>query len=282
MIEQSKFMRPLSLEAIAALILALVNLALDQADIHNIFVSWGSVVACIFLSSDALRRTEWAQHPRAGTARRVFGYVLITAAYFAFGWFLTTHRKQEPIARQERQEPPSPTATKTGERAKRPAARPEEGKSLRVKFSQTPPYRWESGGQTRFRFGVYNPPGRPAAENVQVSLTDIAPRPRDTQFSRDFPYIVYSANASQGMPVLINPDVEHLFEIGMVWKGGEDGKQFIVGGLGKQPGSYTSGIFMDRDEVWHLHVRVTAANARPFEIVFRMWTEDGSIRLERF
>jgi len=163
--------------------------------------------------------------------------------------------------------------------AKDKAAVVAQPKSLQIKFSEHPPYRWEGGGQIHFRFAVYNPSGRSAAENVQVSLTDIAPRPRDTQFSGDFPYPVYSEQLSQGVPVLINPDTEHLFEIAMVWKGGEDGKQLIVGGLGKQPGNYNSGIFMDRDEVWHLHMRVTAANARPFEIVFKMWADNGSIHL---
>jgi hypothetical protein len=166
-------------------------------------------------------------------------------------------------------------ATKTA------AAKPEQVKSLRVRFSQKPPYRWDDGGQTRFRFGIYNPPGRPVAENVQVTLTDIEPKPRDAQFTGDFPYTIYSANSSQVMPVLINPDAEHLFEIGMVWKGGEGGRQLIVGGLGRQPGSYNSGIFMDRNEVWHLHMRVTAANAKAFEIVFEMRAEDGLIHLKR-
>jgi hypothetical protein len=93
--QESQFMRPLSVEAILALILACVNLALDQADIHNIFVSWLSVVACISLSADALRRSEWVRHPQWGRLRIFSGMLAIIGGFAAFGWFLTTHRKHE-------------------------------------------------------------------------------------------------------------------------------------------------------------------------------------------
>jgi len=92
--QEKKFIRPLSLEAIGALLLALINLALDQADIHIMLISWFSVFACIALCVDALRRTEWFAQ-KGGYYSRHFAAscTLITILFISFGIFLSIHKK---------------------------------------------------------------------------------------------------------------------------------------------------------------------------------------------
>jgi hypothetical protein len=85
--------RIISIEAAVALIVALVNLALDQADIHILLISWVSIAACVALAIDILRRAEWTQHPQRGNARLLIGSGVVVIAFVAFGLFLTLHKK---------------------------------------------------------------------------------------------------------------------------------------------------------------------------------------------
>ena len=85
--------RIISLEAAIALIVALINLALDQADIHIVAVSWISIAACIVLAVDILRRTKWTAHAVQRRKRLVVGSCVIALAFIAFGVFLSVHKK---------------------------------------------------------------------------------------------------------------------------------------------------------------------------------------------
>jgi hypothetical protein len=92
----------ISAESAIALVVALVNLALDQADIHVMIISWISVLACISLCVDVLRRTPWARHPRYGDKRLTIGSVTIVMAFLGFGAFLSLHKKavaETPISK---------------------------------------------------------------------------------------------------------------------------------------------------------------------------------------
>lgn len=87
---------------------ALINLALDQADIHIVTISWISVLACIVLCIDALRRTNWAAHPQYGKLRLALGSGGILLAFLSFGVFLSLHKKAlpaEPQTAKSRAEP---------------------------------------------------------------------------------------------------------------------------------------------------------------------------------
>lgn len=87
--------RIISAEAAVALVVALVNLALDQADIHIMLISWISVLACIILCVDVLRRTAWVKHPEHGKTRLMAGAGVILVAFLAFGIFLSLHKKAD-------------------------------------------------------------------------------------------------------------------------------------------------------------------------------------------
>jgi hypothetical protein len=103
MADQSK--RLLSVEAVAALILALVNLALDQAEIHILLISWISIIICVALAIDALRRTAWVTHPIRGSVRFWAGSSGLVLAFLAFGVFLSLHKAE---AKSHAAIPPSP------------------------------------------------------------------------------------------------------------------------------------------------------------------------------
>ena len=141
--------RIISFEAAIALIVALINLALDQADIHVMIVSWISVLACIALGIDVLRRTTWAAHPRYGKRRLTLGSTAILIAFLSFGIFLSVHKKivpgDTPKTRTETAritEPPKPAPEPKNElpptvEVKKPAA--PRKRSLPMAQSETPP-----------------------------------------------------------------------------------------------------------------------------------------------
>jgi hypothetical protein len=95
------FIRPLSVEAIVALVLALVNLALDQADIHIMLISWLSVMLCTFLCLDVLRRTKWGAKAGYRSKRFISACALIFVAFVALGLFLSRHKRSMETSQRQ-------------------------------------------------------------------------------------------------------------------------------------------------------------------------------------
>lgn len=91
--------KPLSLEFVLAAVIALVNFALDQADIHIMLISWLSMLACTALLIDLLRRTDWGRS--VGSSSFLSVAALIAICFFLFGAYLSRHQAKEH----------SPTAT---------------------------------------------------------------------------------------------------------------------------------------------------------------------------
>ncbi len=91
--EDEKLIKPLSIEAIVALILALFNLGLDQAEIHILLISWFSVAACIVLSLDAARRTKWAAKVGYRSNRFISACGAIVIVFLGAGVLLSIHKK---------------------------------------------------------------------------------------------------------------------------------------------------------------------------------------------
>jgi hypothetical protein len=87
MSEESKKFR-LSVDFVLSAVLAFVNLALDQADIHIMLVSWLSVVACIVLVIDAVRRTEWAEAKGSSSRLVIAMHLLVSGSFIGFGVYL--------------------------------------------------------------------------------------------------------------------------------------------------------------------------------------------------
>lgn len=94
--------RIISLEATIGLVVALINLALGQADIHIMLIVWISALLCILLCTDILRRTKWASHPDYGRRRFTLACVAILIAFLSFGASLSLHtRAVENATEQE-------------------------------------------------------------------------------------------------------------------------------------------------------------------------------------
>ncbi|MBB5060819.1 hypothetical protein HDF16_005555 [Granulicella aggregans] len=87
------FVKPLSFEFIIAAVLALINFALDQADIHIMLITWVSLLACVALLIDGLRRTQWAV--RIGWKSKSFGFCsfVILLIFSLFGYYLSSRKK---------------------------------------------------------------------------------------------------------------------------------------------------------------------------------------------
>jgi hypothetical protein len=113
--EAEKFIKPLSIEAIVAIVIALINLALDQADIHIMIISWISVIACIGLSIDALRRTRWSARVGYRSKPFVSCCTVVAAIFIAFGVSLSLHTKSyESESRNTGAQETGTRASKTG------------------------------------------------------------------------------------------------------------------------------------------------------------------------
>jgi hypothetical protein len=91
---------------------ALINFALDQADIHIMLITWVSLFVCSGLLIDALRRTQWID--RIGWKSKTFisCSLLICLAFGAFGHYLWSH-KHESAEQTEKRGRPADTGLKS-------------------------------------------------------------------------------------------------------------------------------------------------------------------------
>jgi len=154
---------------------------------------------------------------------------------------------------------------------------------LQVRFSQTEPYWFKESAKdvTHYRMGIYNRASI-TAENVQLLLTDIEPKPASPLFPADFPYRVRRAFS----PVAklegcrINPADEELFELLSFWTGGDE--QLYVDGIDtkREPSESRYSRFpMEPCEKWKLKYKITSANADEQTVTFSARQEKQNIIL---
>jgi hypothetical protein len=147
--------------------------------------------------------------------------------------------------------------------------------NISIRFAEHAPYRMESNSYVVYRIGIYNA-GEIAADNVLVRLIDINPRPRYSKYTADFPYPLFTSNGNES--VRINPHDEQLFSLAQSWQS-SDGR-IIVDGINRkiwmQP--YTE-VAIEKDELWKLRVRVTAANAKAKEVELKMSPAFRAVRV---
>jgi hypothetical protein len=93
--DDEKYIKPFSLEFGAAAVIALINLALDQADIHFVLISWVSLLVCSFLCVDGLRRTEWASIIGRRSGKFVSVCAITVLVFFGIGLWITRSRPPE-------------------------------------------------------------------------------------------------------------------------------------------------------------------------------------------
>jgi hypothetical protein len=95
--ESEKFLKPLSFEFIFAIVIALINFALDQADVHVLLITWLTLVLAAVLLIDGFRRTEWIRKLGYKSVPFFSSCLLICLAFVAFGWYLWGHKPKKPV-----------------------------------------------------------------------------------------------------------------------------------------------------------------------------------------
>jgi hypothetical protein len=72
----------------AGLVVMLIKVALEQANIHTMSISWISLLLSILFCVDILRRTKRASYPECGRLRFTVGLGVILAVFVSFGAFI--------------------------------------------------------------------------------------------------------------------------------------------------------------------------------------------------
>jgi hypothetical protein len=158
------------------------------------------------------------------------------------------------------------------------AEHPVQAADLVIRFTQVEPYRVERKPYRVFRIGIYNT-GNLVADNVSVKLISINPRPRDSMYGADFPYPLFTSTGNE--VVRINPGDEELFAVAQSWLSSEN--KVIVAGLNKKvpQAIVTDPIAINKDEVWRLLLRTTAANAKSAEIKLEITPDTEAIEISK-
>ena len=156
--------------------------------------------------------------------------------------------------------------------------RPKGQARLTVKgprLHQYPPQRPQT---TNFcRMWVHNR-GPAAANNVQIRLLDIAPRPKHSAWPGDYPYPV----ARVGAPIdasgcEIKRGSDELFQIASGWR--DSRGEFMTGLDTKSP--FHNPTPIAPDERWLMTYEVTADNAKPIQFLLEMFVQNGAVAMKR-
>lgn len=140
---------------------------------------------------------------------------------------------------------------------------------LEVRFGQHEPYKRLGSWCTHYRVGVYNC-GPAMAENLELWLMNIEPRPRAPIFNADYPYRVRRASSAKGEDVgcHLNPEHEELFELLWFWMSSPDGEGLMVDGIDTKRHETVRRFPIKPDESWRLTYKVSCANSNPIILVF--------------
>jgi len=145
----------------------------------------------------------------------------------------------------------------------------------RPRLHQYPPQRPQT---TNFcRVWVHNR-GPAAANNVQIRLLNIAPRPKHSAWAADYPYPV----ARVGAPIdasgcEIKRGSDELFQVASGWRGSRG--EFMAGLDTKSP--FHNPTPLAPDERWQMTYEVTADNAKPIQFLLEMFVKNGAVAMKR-
>ena len=119
--------------------------------------------------------------------------------------------------------------------------------------------------------------GSVTANNVQMRLQDIIPRPRYASWKADYPYLVLSTTTPGQYQHKINPNDREDFEFIVGWPSGE-GRMFSSGLDTKDSRNY---VCIEPDERWKLIYAITAENAAPVHFCVAISLIDEAWNAER-
>jgi len=143
----------------------------------------------------------------------------------------------------------------------------------------TGPYLYRDDIIAHYRVVIENHGGTPA-ENVEVQLVDVVPRPRAQRWKADYPCRVQrvGAAASDQAPCRIGPGMHERFEVISGWPN-KEGVMF-TGGLDTK-GEFREPLNIQDDERWTLTYEVTADNAEPRRFAVTAHIENKALIAER-
>lgn len=134
--------------------------------------------------------------------------------------------------------------------------------AISLEFSEDPFKRWEIPQKYRFTgLIVMNNNKETSAHNVQVTITDIVPRPSfDRAFQPHFPFHLRPLNEQKANNYTINPETEKVFVLSRAWIGGSNEQPYIDIDNSRDDGR-SNYIMMQTHECWQLSVLVSSSNA---------------------
>jgi hypothetical protein len=163
----------------------------------------------------------------------------------------------------------------------RPSGAPQD-----ATLSISGPHRFKESqykNKNRWRMMVHNA-GPAAARNVQMKLRSGAPEPKDSNWTGDYPYVVYPVGTITNDPGhissvarQINANDDERYEITCSWKA-ESGQFFTD--INTKGGGHNN-IQINSDERWKLSYEVTAENASPIRVVLEIFIEDDGVKVVR-
>ncbi len=153
------------------------------------------------------------------------------------------------------------------------------GPRLEVRFiPDTEPYRFVGPlhDTTHYRIGVYND-GPGTADNLQIWLIGITPRPSSPLFHADFPYAVRWAqgNVKDNIGYRLNPRSEIHYEFLSWWISASD--QLYVDGIDTKHDPRDARFPMQENESWRMEYEVTCANSGPERVAFLVRREGQQV-----
>ena len=132
-------------------------------------------------------------------------------------------------------------------------------------------------GHDRWRIRVYNK-GPATADNVQMRLQNITPRPRYGRWQDDYPYPVERVGkVLDDPPSRINRGDTEDFEV-RTWKGSDEN---IYTSLDTKDTDRLHRLAIEPDEIWHLQYEITAENARRVPFFVKIGVKNGTAVVER-
>lgn len=197
--------------------------------------------------------------------------------------------KEAPVTASDRVIPPPAATTRpnTGSIAQtdgRLETVVTRGPRLEIRFSpDIEPYKFveQPHDETHYRMGIYNH-GPGTANNLQVWLVRITPRPSAPLFRGDFPYAVRWAagNTRDNIGYHLNSKSEIHYEL-LCWWVSSDHRLIVDGIDTKQASSRDARFPIEAGESWRMDYEVSWAGAAPESVSFIVRREGQKIFVSR-
>ena len=157
------------------------------------------------------------------------------------------------------------------------------GPRLEIRFfSDTEPYRFLESphGEIHYRMGIYNH-GPGTAENLQVWLTSITPRPSSPLFHADFPYAVRWTHGDRkdNIGYRVNPRSELHFEFLRFWIASTGA--LMLDGIDTKQEPRDARFPIEENESWRMEYEISCANSDLRRIVFLVRREGQTLLVSR-